>query len=411
MSRLLPLALALLVAACATSPSENRAPMAPAAAVAQAQWPEHVILVSIDGFRPDYLGKGQTPVMDGLVAGGAFGPMRPSYPSVTFPNHYTLVTGLHPDHHGIVGNRFNDPELGVFTMASKEPGFWAEGEPIWITAERQGVRTGTMFWPGSESENHGLRPSLWETYDKDVLGDARVDRILSWLDLPAQQRPQLETLYFDIVDTAGHHFGPDADETHAAVASVDASVGRLVDGLKARGLYDKTMLVIVSDHGMAATSPNRVVWIDDIIDPAALKIVSAGAFLSADPAPGREAEVQQKLVGRHPHLECWNKADVPVRLAYGTNPRVPQIVCLVETGWTATSRDRPVEKDGGAHGYDNQAPEMQALFIAHGPGVVAGRRLTGLQSVDVQPFLVRVLGLTGHAVDGETADTLAVTQP
>lgn len=414
MSRLLPLAFALLAAACTTAPSAHRTPMAPlvpASATAQATAPQQVILVSIDGFRPDYLGKGQTPVMDGLVAGGAFGPMRPSFPSVTFPNHYTLVTGLHPDHHGVVGNKFNDAELGVFTMASKEPGFWAQGEPIWITAERQGVRTGTMFWPGSETENHGLRPSLWQAYDKDVPDDARVDRILSWLDLPAGQRPKLETLYFDIVDTAGHHFGPDAAETRAAVASVDASIGRLVDGLKARGLYDRTMLVIVSDHGMAATSPNRVVWIDDIIDPSALKVVSAGAFLSVDPAPGREVEVQQKLVGRHPHLECWNKADVPARLAYGTNPRVPQVVCLVETGWTATTRDRPVEKDGGAHGYDNQAPEMQALFIAHGPGVVAGRRLTGLQSVDVQPFLVRVLGLTGPVVDGKTADTLAVTQP
>nr|WP_314434741.1 ectonucleotide pyrophosphatase/phosphodiesterase [uncultured Brevundimonas sp.] len=411
MSRLLSLAFALLAAACTTAPPAHLASMVPAAVVAEALRPEQVILVSIDGFRPDYLGKGQTPVMDGLVADGAFGPMRPSYPSVTFPNHYTLVTGLHPDHHGIVGNRYNDAELGVFTMASKEPGFWAQGEPIWITAERQGVRTGTMFWPGSETENHGLRPSLWQAYDKDVPGDARVDRILSWLDLPAEQRPRLETLYFDIVDTAGHHFGPDSDETRAAVASVDASIGRLVEGLKARGLYDRTMLVIVSDHGMAATSPNRVVWIDDIIDPAALKIVSAGAFLSADPTPGSEAEVQQKLVGRHPHLECWNKADVPARLVYGSNPRVPQIVCLVETGWTATTRDRPVDKEGGAHGYDNQAPEMQAVFIAHGPGVAGGRRLTGLQSVDVQPFLVRVLGLTGHAVDGETADTLAVTQP
>ena len=408
----LALVAALAVASCAGAPASTapvtQSPVVSAVAT-QADRPDPVILISIDGFRPDYLGRGATPVMDGLVAGGAFGPMRPSFPSVTFPNHYTLVTGLHPDHHGIVGNRFTDAELGVFTMASKESGFWDQAEPIWVSAEKAGVRTGTMFWPGSEVEIHGVRPSRWEPFDQSMSGDARVDRILSWLDLPADQRPRFETLYFDIVDSAGHRHGPDAAETRAAVASVDASIGRLVEGLKARGLYDRTLLVLVSDHGMAATSPDRVVWIDDIIDPAALQIGYGGAVLTADPAPGREAEVQQKLVGRHPHMECWNKADVPAGLVYGSNPRVARIVCLVETGWLTATRDRPVTRPGGAHGYDNQAPEMQALFIAHGPGVIPGRRLTDLDSVDVQPFLARVLGVTAPQGDGRAEDTLPVT--
>jgi len=406
----LAVAAAFAVVSCAGGPQSARtSPVVEQ--TAQTTPPDLVILVSIDGFSPDYLGKGQTPVLDGLVAGGAFGPMRPSFPSVTFPNHYTLVTGLHPDHHGVVGNRFTDAQLGAFTMASKESGFWNQGEPIWVTAEKAGVRTGTMFWPGSEVEIQGVRPSQWAPFDQGMPGDARVDRLLSWLDLPVAQRPKLETLYFDIVDTAGHRNGPDAPETRAAAASVDASMGRLIEGLKARGLYDRTMLVVVSDHGMAATSPERVVWIDDIIDPAALKIGYGGAVLTADPAPGREAEVQQKLVGRHPHMECWNKADVPARLAYGSNPRVAQIVCLVETGWLTATRDRPVTRAGGAHGYDNQAPEMAAIFIAHGPGVVAGRRLTDLDSVDVQPFLARMLGITAPAGDGRAQDTLPVTMP
>ncbi|ANC52912.1 phosphodiesterase [Brevundimonas sp. GW460-12-10-14-LB2] len=406
----LAVAAAFAVASCAGAPQPAlTSPIVEQAA--QTTRPDLVILVSIDGFSPDYLGKGQTPVLDGLVADGAFGPMRPSFPSVTFPNHYTLVTGLHPDHHGVVGNRFTDTQLGAFTMASKESGFWDQGEPIWVTAEKAGVRTGTMFWPGSEVEIHGVRPSQWAPFDQGMPGDARVDRLLSWLDLPVDQRPKLETLYFDIVDTAGHRNGPDAPETRAAAASVDASMARLIEGLKARGLYDRTMLVVVSDHGMAATSPDRVVWIDDIIDPAALKIGYGGAVLTADPAPGREAEVQQKLVGRHPHMECWNKADVPARLFYGSNPRVAQIVCLVETGWLTATRDRPVTRAGGAHGYDNQAPEMAAIFIAHGPGVVAGRRLTDMDSVDVQPFLARMLGIAAPAGDGRAQDTLPVTMP
>lgn len=406
----LAVAAAFAVASCAGAPqSALTSPIVEQAA--QTTRPDLVILVSIDGFSPDYLGKGQTPVLDGLVAGGAFGSMRPSFPSVTFPNHYTLVTGLHPDHHGVVGNRFADAQLGAFTMASKESGFWDQGEPIWVTAEKAGVRTGTMFWPGSEVEIHGVRPSQWAPFDQGMPGDARVDRLLSWLDLPLDQRPKLETLYFDIVDTAGHRNGPDSAETRAAAASVDASMARLIEGLKARGLYDRTMLVVVSDHGMAATSPERVVWIDDIIDPAALKIGYGGAVLTADPAPGREAEVQQKLVGRHPHMECWNKVDMPARLVYGSNPRVAQIVCLVETGWLTATRDRPVTRAGGAHGYDNQAPEMAAIFIAHGPGVVAGRRLTDMDSVDVQPFLARMLGIAAPAGDGRAQDTLPVTMP
>lgn len=406
----LAVAAAFAVASCAGAPqSALTSPIVEQAA--QTSRPDLIILVSIDGFSPDYLGKGQTPVLDGLVAGGAFGSMRPSFPSVTFPNHYTLVTGLHPDHHGVVGNRFADAQLGAFTMASKESGFWDQGEPIWVTAEKAGVRTGTMFWPGSEVEIHGVRPSQWAPFDQGMPGDARVDRLLSWLDLPLDQRPKLETLYFDIVDTAGHRNGPDSAETRAAAASVDASMARLIEGLKARGLYDRTMLVVVSDHGMAATSPERVVWIDDIIDPAALKIGYGGAVLTADPAPGREAEVQQKLVGHHPHMECWNKADVPARLVYGSNPRVAQIVCLVETGWLTATRDRPVTRAGGAHGYDNQAPEMAAIFIAHGPGVVAGRRLNDMDSVDVQPFLARMLGIAAPAGDGRAQDTLPVTMP
>lgn len=404
MFRLISLVLVLFVAACASIPQP----------VAQAERPL-VVLVSIDGFRFDYLNRGRTPVLDRLASEGASGPMTPSFPSLTFPNHYTLVTGLHPDHHGIVANSIVDAELGRFSLgdaaAVTDRRWWDQGEPIWVTAERQGVRTGTMFWPGSEADIHGVRPSLWATYDKAMAGDTRVDQVLAWLDLPEAQRPRLTTLYFDIVDTAGHGFGPDAPETGEAMASVDASIGRLVEGLKARGLYDRTVLVVVSDHGMAATSPERVVWIDDLIDPEAIQVIYGGALLTANATPGREAEVQQKLVGRHPHMECWNKADVPARLVYGSNPRVAQVVCMVQTGWLTATRARPVTRPGGAHGYDNRAPEMAALFIAHGPGVVAGRRLADLDSVDVQPFLARLLGIAAPTGDGRPQDTLPITVP
>ena len=403
LSRLTGLLSALVASAalvaCATPPATDHA--APPAAAARAEAADLVMLISIDGFRPDYLGQGVTPVLDRLAAEGATGSMQPSFPSVTFPNHYTLVTGLHPDRHGVVGNRFSDPALGTFSMSSKETGWWNQAEPIWVTAEKAGVRSGVMFWPGSEVEIDGVRPGRWVPFDQSLTGDARVDIALSWQDLPADQRPRLGTLYFDIVDTAGHQHGPRAPGTRAAAASVDASIGRLVDGLKSRGVWERTVLLIVSDHGMAETSPERVAVIDDLIDPAALRIAYSGAVVMADPAPGRDAEVQGRLIGRHDHLECFNKADLPSRLAYGANPRVPAVICLVDPGWLALTRDRPVRGVGGAHGYDNQAPDMQALFIAHGPGVARGRRVEGFRSVNVQPLIGRLLALPVPPGDGD----------
>ncbi|MGV3578506.1 alkaline phosphatase family protein [Brevundimonas sp.] len=364
------------------------------------------ILVSIDGFRPDYLERGVTPTLSALAAEGATASMRPSFPSVTFPNHYTLVTGKHPDHHGIVGNSFNDPDLGRFTMASKESAWWDQAEPIWITAEKAGLLTGTMFWPGSETTIDGMRPFYFRPFDQSVTGEDRVSQVLAWLDSPGNLRPDLITLYFDTVDTAGHRHGPDGAETTAAVAAVDRHLAGLVQGLKDRDLYDQTTFVIVADHGMAATAPERVMYLDDLIEAEALQIAYAGSVVYLEPAPGREAEVEAALVKQHPHGVCWRRAEIPARLVLGSNPRVSSIVCMADVGWLFGTRAREVTRPGGAHGYDNDAPEMRALFIAKGPGILPGVVLTEMDSVDVQPLLGRLLGIQVPAGDGRVEDTL-----
>ncbi len=367
------------------------------------------ILVSIDGFRADYLQRGATPTLSALAESGARAAMRPSFPSVTFPNHYTLVTGLHPDRHGIVGNAFVDPALGRFSMARKETPWWDQAEPVWVTAEKAGLTTGTMFWPGSETEIRGVRPTHWREFDQGLSGEARVDQILAWLDGP--RPPAFATLYFDIVDSAGHRHGPDAPETTAAAAEVDAALARLLQGLEARGLRDRTHLVIVADHGMAATDPSRVVWLDDLVDPAALEIIYAGAAAFLEPVAGREAEVEAALARRHPHAECWTRATIPARLALGRNPRVSAIVCAADAGWLIATRARPGTRPGGAHGYDPAAPEMAALFIAHGPAIRPGVTLGDLDSVDVHPLLGRLLGIAVPAGDGRPEDTLPAMLP
>ena len=398
-ARLITLLFALTLAACASAPAERPA---------EADKPL-VILVSIDGFHPSYLERGLTPTLSRLAAEGASGSMRPSFPTKTFPNHYTLVTGLTPDHHGIVNNTMEDPEIPsvTFKLSNKQAvgdrRWWDDAEPIWVTAENAGLTTAAMFWPGSEAAVRGVRPSHWLPYDEDMTGDQRVDQLLAWID--EVERPDLATLYFDIVDTAGHEHGPASDEVNAAIASVDASLSRLVAGLEAKGLGDATTLVIVSDHGMAATSLDRVIQMPPSAANGAARVVFGGAITGIEPAAGREAEVEAEFLAPHDHWECWRKGELPERLAFGTHRRTPSIFCLAETGWEVLAPGWE-PRAGGDHGFDNQAPEMRALFILNGPRVEAGARLPLFDNVDVQPLLAELLGIEVPKGDGD-ADVFA----
>jgi predicted AlkP superfamily pyrophosphatase or phosphodiesterase len=393
------LVLVLMLGACAT----GTPPAAPKAAL--------TVLVSIDGFRADYLDRGNTPTLSALAADGARAAMRPSFPSLTFPNHYTLVTGKRPDHNGVVDNVMEDPAIpGVtFRMSNHEavvdPRWWSQAKPIWVSAEQQGVHAGTLFWPGSETEIDGVRPSHWKAFDQKVVANDRVDILLSWIDA---KDPALgfATLYFDPVDTQGHHYGPDSPEVNAAAAEVDAAIARLVAGLKARGLYETTNIVIVADHGMAPQPLSGLIDVSTLADPAKARFVSTGSVVSVRPLPGHEAEVKAAMLRPIPHLNCWEKGKIPARYGYGTNPRVPPIVCLAETGWYfATAEaikkrlaDHP--RDGGAHGYDPADPTMRAVFVAHGPAFKVGAVLPVFDNVDVYPLLTRVIGIRGDTGDG-----------
>jgi predicted AlkP superfamily pyrophosphatase or phosphodiesterase len=386
----------VVLAACATT-APKPAPQSP------------TILISIDGFRPDYLDRGVTPSLSALAAEGVRGDMRPSFPSKTFPNHYTLVTGLRPDRNGIVENTMEDPAIPGVTFklsnaaAVADARWWDEAEPIWVTAEKAGLRTATEFWPGSEAAIHGVRPSQWQHFDQAVSSAARVDRVLAWLDAPPAGRPRFVTLYFDVVDTAGHYYGPDSAQVNAAAADVDAAIGRLEAGLKARGI--DANLVVVADHGMAATSPDRRIFADDLVSMSDVKTLTLGPFWSLNPQPGREAAVEQALLKPQAHMQCWRKADIPARYHYGKNPRVPALFCLAETGWEITTRDyKPRHPEGGDHGYDNFSPEMRAVFVAAGPAFRRHVTLATFDNVDVYPLVAQVIGVKPLPSDGRLAD-------
>ena len=370
-----------------------------------------LILVSIDGFRWDYLEKYDAPVLRQLAAGGVRARrMTPSFPSKTFPNHYTLVTGLRPEHHGIVSNWFFDPASGeTFGMNKQESnldGRWWGGEPIWITAERQGVRSACYFWPGSEMENHGKRPSLYRPFDKKVTSSARVDGLLAWLDLPPAERPRICTLYFDLVDHAGHTFGPDAPETAQAVKEADEAIGRLLDGLAARGLREKTNLVVVSDHGMSPCGPDKVIFFEDLMDVSTVQVESAGPNGGVRPKTGTAADLVAAIRAKAPaHLQVCRREEVPERLHYRDNPRIPPVVLMADDHWNIESKAgwpmRAPTYNRGSHGWDPETPNMGALFVAHGPAFRHGLVVGPFDNIHVYNLLCHLLGVQPAPNDGD----------
>lgn len=409
-SRIAAAALVALLQACATPPALTPPP--PAAAV-EARAPV-TILISIDGFRADYLQRGVTPNLLHLASQGITGPMRPSFPSKTFPNHWTLVTGVVPDHHGIIGNRMEDSGHPgeTFTTASDAPYWWNAAEPIWVAAEKAGIRTGTAFWPGANvawgspatQADHGdypggTRPRDWLQYNPAVSDTQRVDTVLDWLRRPAANRPRFLTLYFDKVDTIGHAHGPDSAEVTRAAGQIDAQIGVLLDGLA--GLHQPANIVVVSDHGMSETSDTRVIPLG--LPKDSYHLIEAGPFAALNPTPGQEALVEKTLLGRHPHMECWRKGEIPARFRYGSNPRVAALFCLAEPRWMIVEKLPDAPYTHGEHGYDNRSSDMAALFIAAGPAFRHGT-VAAFDNVDVYPLLRDLLGLPPRSdVDGDDA--------
>lgn len=372
-----------------------------------------LLLISIDAYRADYLQRHLTPTLAALAHDGVRAQaMQPSFPSLTFPNHYTLVTGLRPDHHGIINNTMYDPVLGKFSLGNRQAvsdgRWWAQGTPLWETADAHGLRTATMFWPGSEADIHGRHPDYWKAYDGAITPAQRVDKILAWLDLPPAQRPRFLTLYFDAVDHAGHTYGPDSPQVDAALRETDLALTRLVDGLRQRGLFDRINLIVLADHGMAATPLDHSVLIEKQVSLDDVQVVSLGVLAGFNPKPGHDfAPIEAQLERPHPHMQCWDKTRVPARLHYGHNPRVPQLLCLAEVGWRITTADYLASHAGhvslGEHGYDNAAPQMQALFVAHGPAFRSGVTVPAFPNVDVYPLMAHLLDLPAQRNDGDYA--------
>jgi len=369
----------------------------------------YVVLVSIDGFRYDYAKLYGATHLDAVAREGATAPdgMLPAFPSVTFPNHYTLVTGLYPEHHGIVAMSFYDPQRKE-RYAFNDPktvtdGSWYRGVPLWSLAEKQGMRAACFFWPGSEAEIAGARPSYYMKYDDKVPDEERVDQVVDWLKLPEAKRPHFVTLYFSEVDHAGHEYGPDAPETRAAVRHVDSVIGTLHAHLAK--LHLPIDLVVVSDHGMA-TEQGGWIDLDQYVDFTGVE--TAGSLMYPD-SEQEAAKLYAKLRIVSNKFKVYRRDRMPAELDYTGEPRIGDPVVVATGpysirvhGRADSTRDHPPNK--GVHGYDpGSVPEMRAIFYAEGPDIRKGTRLKSFENVNVYPFLAEILGLDAPAIDGSAA--------
>jgi len=363
------------------------------------------ILISIDGFHPDYLDRGITPHISALASAGTYGPMRPSFPTKTFPNHWTLVTGRTPDHHGIVGNTMEDLARPgeVFKMSTTDPFWWNQSEPIWVTAEKQDVRSATMFWPGSEVELDGIRPSDWWPFSQSLSNDRRIAAVIDWMRRPTEIRPRLVTLYFDTVDTAGHFFGPaPSPKLNAAIADVDKNIGVLVRNLA--DLDQPANIVIVSDHGMTETSPDRIIYLDQILPRDQYRLITGGNYAGIEPLENDLSVIRAAFIKDHEHMQCWERDNIPAHFQYGTHARVPSILCLPDVGWVAY-QDVPewMTGIGGGHGYDHRHPDMTAFFLANGPAIKANGKQDIFDNVNIYALVAKLIGIAPAPNDGSLA--------
>ncbi len=351
------------------------------------------ILLSLDGFRADFLHRGLTPTLNSFIAEGVSPKyMLPSFPSVTFPNHYTLVTGLYPESHGVVGNTFWDPALNedfFYTdpTRSMQPKWWAGGEPLWVTTEKANVTTAVHMWPGSEAHIMSLEPTFLDKFNGTEDLTRKVDRILELLDTPVPadsattSRPQFIAAYVPVVDADGHKYGPNSTEIKATIKRVDTMLQNLFNGLDERNLTKIVNIVVVSDHGMATTSTNRLIQLDDLVDMDLVERIDGWPLYGLRPkSPADLQGLYAKLLEEAEHnenLEVYTKETMPERYHFSNNDRIAPLWVIPKTGWAIVhKKDFDVQEakatgkvyhPKGLHGYDHEHPLMRSIFIARGP--------------------------------------------
>ena len=359
------------------------------------------IVVSLDAFRWDYPTIYNTPWLDSIAANGVAATMVPSYPSSTFPNHFTLATGLVPDHHGIVNSQFWAPEKGeLFSMgdsATRYNPYYFGGEPIWVTAKKQGVKSASIYWVGSDVAIQGLYPDYYLRWDNEprLTYPQRVEEALRIAKLPESERPSLLMVYFDEPDWTTHHYGPIAEESEAVIEQLDSLMGILYRGLKE--LDYGVNLIVTSDHGMTEISDEKFISIEQTVNPDWVeRIVSTNPTSIFCKEGCRDSLFEQ--LSKVKHISVWRKEEVPAHLNYGSSNHLGDIIVAPDLGWQFATTPRGLK---GAHGYDINEPDMQIIFRACGPDFKRGYTLPhSFSNVDLYSILAELLKIEPAKTDG-----------
>ena len=373
------------------------------------------ILISLDGFRADFLQRGLTPTLNAFIQEGV-SPlyMLPSFPSVTFPNHYTMVTGLYPESHGVVGNTFWDPNLQAefyYTdpARSMDPKWWG-GEPLWVSAEKQGVRTAVHMWPGSEAHILGVEPSSMDKYNGKETLENKVSRVLSFIDQPEETRPQLILAYVPVVDTDGHLYGPNSTEIRQTISDVDDMLQSIFMGLTQRNLSEIVNVVVVSDHGMATTDVTRLIQFEDLVNVDEIEHIDGWPLYGLRPKNIDDLDriyTDLKVKAKdYPAIDVYLRdRDMPERYHFQHNARIAPLWIVPKAGWAIVQRAEfdvargqasgAVYHPRGLHGYDHEHPLMRAIFVARGPAFAhaPGSRLPVFQNTDVYNVVANSVGV------------------
>ena len=364
----------------------------------------YIVMLSVDGFRWDYADKVPTPNLDKIAKMGVKAEsLKASFPTKTFPNHYSMATGLYPDHHGIVLNSFYDPptqrHYSIFDREAVEDGYFYGGEPIWVTAEKQGVISGSYFWVGSESEIKGVRPTYWKRYDHDFPYEQRIDSVISWLQKPAELRPHLILWYIDEPDGTGHKSGPDSKEMKDKIVELDFLIGYFMAEIQDLPIADKINILVTSDHGMGNVSEERKVVLEEHLTMDWIEEMQGyNPNYNIKVKDGYYDSVFNELK-KIEHIAFWKSDMVPERLHYGKSDRTLDLVVVADSSWSLVpSADKKV--GFGAHGYDNKNKDMFAIFYAYGPAFKENYISPSFNNVDIYPLIAHILNLQPAIIDG-----------
>jgi predicted AlkP superfamily pyrophosphatase or phosphodiesterase len=365
---------------------------------------KYVVVLSLDGFRYDYASRGNTPTLDSLAKIGVQAGFRPVFPSNTFPNHYAMATGLHPDHHGLVNNSFYAPDLDkIYTIGNREavenPAFYG-GEPIWNTAERQGVKSATYFWVGSEAAVGGHQASIWKKYDGSVPYNARVDSVISWLRLPKERRPHLIMWYIEEPDAIAHDETPDSEKVIAKVEELDQVLNYLFNRARKLDIFKKINFIVLSDHGMATYTPDKYVNLYKYLPRDSFDYVFDGVPTYLYPKP-TYTETAYNILKEVPNISVYRKGEIPEKFVYGTHERISELIVLPDIGTYVHFRETDRAYTGGAHGYDNFAQEMEGIFYAAGPMFKKGYKGETMQNLNLHLIIATILGIEPAPNDGD----------